>query len=312
MVLKIAERMKRYESVTDIRLTDRLPILVRCDGKSFHTLTKALKFSKPFDCAFSECMTAAATFAASQMQGCMLSYTQSDEITFVVRTDQSDETTPWFDNRILKMASVTASLVTAAFNRELSRVLGSEPGKGPCASFDCRLHPVPDMTEVVNNLIWRQQDCVKNSISSATYYEVSKKVGRGTARKMMQGLCGNEQQELLFRETGINWNDYDPKFKRGIVVFRKGVMVDTEHGPVERKRWLNEGAQIFTSEDGRKWLTETLAVSKEACHADSSPLAVEPRLLEMLLNSCDGVVDGVRAELKALGLVAAKEDRDEE
>lgn len=41
------DRMKRYENVARIYLTRRIPVIIRIDGKAFHTFTRGMK--KPFD-----------------------------------------------------------------------------------------------------------------------------------------------------------------------------------------------------------------------------------------------------------------------
>jgi tRNA(His) 5'-end guanylyltransferase len=197
----------------------------------------------------------------------MIGYTQSDEMTFIIRSDQSEDASAWFDNRIQKIVSVSSGIVSSVFNRLLFAdqvALGREIDEISIATFDGRLHPVPSLTEAVNNLVWRQRDCTKNSISGAAYYELGKKCGKKTARRMLEGLKQDQRQELLFKETGINWNDYAPEFKRGVVIFKREEEVSTEHGNVIRRKWTTEAAPIFTSEDGRAWLNEILGHSRSA------------------------------------------------
>jgi tRNA(His) 5'-end guanylyltransferase len=263
--ISLGTRMKEYEASTNSKIICRVPIVMRIDGKKFSSLTKRLSSKKPFCETLAHIMTKSVMALATEMQGCMIGYTQSDEMTFIIRTDQSNETCPWFDNRIQKMDSVASSIVTAAFNRLMWSIYKFDITKEniPTAYFDCRIHPVPTMTEVVNNLIWRQIDCTKNSISSATDYEVGKKLGRGTARKLMHKLNQNERQELLFEKTGINWNNYPPEFKRGIVVFKKEMKVDSPHMVVTRKKWISGAAPIFSSEEGRVWLDNVLNIEQE-------------------------------------------------
>lgn len=208
----LGDRMKVYEGAYDQRIIGRLPVIIRCDGKGFSKYTKTIGAEKPFDEIFSSVMAEATRSAASNIEGCLFGYTQSDEITFVLRNDQSLESTPWFANRVQKMCSVVASMVTAAFNLESVR-FNSLP---PMAYFDARVFAVPNIQEAINCLIWRQNDAVKNSISAACHYEVAKKIGKKTAGKLIHGLNGNQQQELLFQQTGKNWNNYPTKFKRGI------------------------------------------------------------------------------------------------
>jgi tRNA(His) 5'-end guanylyltransferase len=250
--------MKSYEEATNYIIAPRLPIMGRIDGKAFHTLTKKLKCDKPFDERLARLMSEASRFLSSQVQGCVISYTQSDEISFAIRTDQSQDSQPWFGNRIQKIVSVATSAVSAVFNRHMSE-------EEPFAMFDCRVWYMPSMVEVQNYFVWRQRDCVKNSISSAAYYEIARAVspdgtsyGRKRTDRMLHKLNQDERQELLFSKASINWNNYPDRFKRGIVIFRKDVEVETDHGPIMRKRWTAEPAPHFTSEDGRVWLTEVL------------------------------------------------------
>jgi len=80
----------------------------------------------------------------------------------------------------------------------------------------------------------------------------------------MHGKNQDEQQELLFSEANVNWNDYPAEFKRGIAVFKERVTITTEKGTAERRRWTSSAAPIFTSEDGRVWLNSILTPEQES------------------------------------------------
>ena len=54
--MNLDTRMKKYEYVTRTYLTCRMPVIVRLDGKAFHTFTRGLK--KPFDPVFNSAMDA--------------------------------------------------------------------------------------------------------------------------------------------------------------------------------------------------------------------------------------------------------------
>lgn len=43
----LAKRMKKYEAVPKNTLMRRTPVIIRVDGRAFHTFTKG--FQKPFD-----------------------------------------------------------------------------------------------------------------------------------------------------------------------------------------------------------------------------------------------------------------------
>lgn len=249
----LGDRMKEYEQAYNPSIVRRIPVVIRCDGKGFSKWTK--KLDKPFDEELNNLMSQTMLAVAAKIEGCEFGYTQSDEITFVLFNDQSNESEPWFGNRLQKMASVVSSMVTAHFNSLTSKDTS-------LAYFDARVFGVPNLQEAINCLIWRQNDATKNSVQSACYYEVAKQIGKKTARKKMHGLNGKQQQELLFTETGINWNNYPTKYKRGTACYRELKILEGIQGEFERRVWtLDENIPVFTQD--RNFLYEILSKEKE-------------------------------------------------
>ena len=103
----LGDRMKNnYENITRYYLTRRMPVIIRIDGKAFHTFTKGMK--KPFDNILVKTMQETMKYLCENIQGRVLGYTQSDEISLVL-TDYAELTTDaWFDNNLQKMCSVYA------------------------------------------------------------------------------------------------------------------------------------------------------------------------------------------------------------
>lgn len=50
----LGDRMKEYENTFRFYLPKRLPVIIRCDGRAFHTLTH--NFDRPFDVVFHTAM----------------------------------------------------------------------------------------------------------------------------------------------------------------------------------------------------------------------------------------------------------------
>ena len=224
----IGDRMKNnYENITRYYLTRRMPVIIRVDGRSFHTFTKG--FKKPFDDILVKTMQDTMKYLCENIQGCVLGYTQSDEISLVL-TDYAELTTDaWFGNNLQKMCSVSASMATLAFNKafndnivkyidnnldadcgvtkdltEYTKILINARNKG--AMFDSRVFTIPK-EEVCNALIWRRQDATRNSIQS---------VGQANfSQKELHGKSCNDIQDMLMLQKGINWNDYSITLKRG-------------------------------------------------------------------------------------------------
>src|SRR5687767_10107079 len=199
--------MKRYEAVWKTRLVPRMPLIIRADGKAFHTLTREMQ--RPFDADFVEHMLHVATELCREIDGAQMAYVQSDEISLLVRDDQTLTTQPWFDKELDKVVSITAGHASA----EMSLRLGKR------AVFDARAFVLPP-AEVANYYIWRQQDATRNSVSMAAHAELSKKLGKkGEAQALLHGKTWAEQQELLHAHCGINWSrEYPTHLKRGACI----------------------------------------------------------------------------------------------
>ena len=109
------------------------------------------------------------------------------------------------------------------------------------ALFDSRVFTIPLPVEVKNYFLWRQQDCVRNSISSAaqSMYSHSELNGKDT----------NSMQEMMFQK-GTNWNNYSSCLKRGRIVVKKEVIVPTENGGARRNKWIIDTCEMFSCEEG--------------------------------------------------------------
>lgn len=261
----LGDRMKTYEYVTRNYLTRKLPVIIRIDGKAFHSFTRG--FKKPFDDIFVKSMQETMKYLCENVQGCVLGYCQSDEITLVLVDYQSREASAWFDNNIQKMVSVSASMATMAFNRFFVNnchqwyednidfdelILGTDENikklfnaytkacnKG--AMFDSRVFTMPK-EEVANCLIWRQQDATRNSIQS---------VGQANfSHNQLQGKNCSNIQDMLMLEKGINWNDYPTHLKRGTCCIKKPFKINegTEQEAIRNKWVIDTEIPIFTQD----------------------------------------------------------------
>lgn len=217
----LGDRMKCYEAVPKVFLTRRTPVIMRLDGKTFHSFTKG--FDKPFDFVMVNCMQRTMLELCKEIQGCVLGYTQSDEITLVLQDYLKLDTDAWFGYNVQKMVSVATSYATLAFDRSIRanlewlkkdntdgkwsnkiKLIERKLDKG--AYFDCRVFNVPK-EEVNNCLVWRQQDAERNSVNSLAQQYFS--------HKELQGVKVKALQDKLFTEKGINWNDLPTSEKRG-------------------------------------------------------------------------------------------------
>lgn len=218
----LGNRMKEnYENRAKTQLLRRTPVIIRLDGKAFHTFTRG--FEKPFDDILTEAMQQTMLTLCKEIQGCVLGYTQSDEISLVLTDYKNLETAAWFDYDIQKVCSVSASMATLAFDRCFLDVILSKNislkdihvdavVKG--ALFDSRCFNIPK-EEVTNCILWRQQDAIRNSINAVAQANFP--------HKELQGLNVDQVQDKLFKERNINWDDLPTHLKRGSCCIKREV-----------------------------------------------------------------------------------------
>jgi tRNA(His) 5'-end guanylyltransferase len=233
----LGDRMKQYEATTQTQLLRRTPVIIRIDGRAFHTYTRRFVASKyippdsfdaarmsshevvdpslqktPFSAILHELMTGTASALFNDVQNCVLSYTQSDEISLLLRDWDRHETQQWFNGNVQKIVSVSASIATAMFNHYALRLGVKQHWFGDMAQFDCRVYNIPK-DEVVNYFIWRQQDASRNSVQQLARFYFS--------HKQLHQKNNSEIQDMLMLEKGVNWNDLATWMKRGACVYTR-------------------------------------------------------------------------------------------
>ena len=270
---ELGTRMKEfYEGVPKTRLVRRMPVAIRIDGKAFHTFTRG--FQKPFDEVLGRAMRETMKYLCENIQGCVLGYTQSDEITLILVDYQNLNSCAWFDYEVQKMCSIAASMATMAFNKfftknvnyfemthehddtinEYCTTLVNAAEKG--AMFDARCFNIPK-EEVCNLIYWRQLDATRNSIQM---------VGQANfSHKELQNKNCNMIQEMLFAEKGINWNDYPTYLKRGSCCIKTTIQnpnVDIKDGVYPKSIWMIDLDIPIFKGDGRDYIDKLVFIGE--------------------------------------------------
>ena len=223
----------QYEVRSQTYLPRRTYTIIRLDGKAFHTYTKGCV--KPFDTDLATAMATAAESLCKEAQGSRFAYVQSDEISVLLTDFFSTTTEAWFNGNAQKIVSVSSSIVTAVFNAAMPTVQKT-------AYFDARVFTIPDPVEVENYFVWRQMDCKRNSIAGLAQAHFS--------HRELQGKSGDQMQEMLFQERGINWaKDTHPNFRNGTVVYNKmQIIPNAMDKETVRHAWTWNTAPIFSQQ----------------------------------------------------------------
>ena len=294
----LGTRMKTfYEGIPKTRLMRRCPVAIRIDGKAFHIFTRG--FNKPFDEVLIEAMQETMRYLCENIQGCVLGYTQSDEITLILVDYKKLNSSAWFDYEVQKMCSIAASMATMAFNNffkegitkensaftdewsdngdfnpkykdeELNKLWithkrASEKG----AMFDARCFNIPK-EEVTNLIYWRQLDASRNSIQM---------VGQANfSHKELQNKSCNQIQDMLMEQKGINWNNLPIYQKRGSCCIKIKTQIDevmtneqqkfgedkvTKIVSIEKSRWIIDKEIPIFKGDNREYIDKLINVGE--------------------------------------------------
>ena len=258
-----------YENRTRAYLPRNNYTLLRIDGKAFHTFTKGLE--RPFDKDLMEDMDRTAMYLCKNIMGAKLAYVQSDEISVLVTDFDTIDTQAWFDYNVQKMCSVSASMATREFNeRRVYRYFNGPkdnivpdkmqlknigehyvPGTNledvrddiasfcnympingfRLAEFDSRVWQMPNRAEVFNYFMWRQQDCIKNSIQSVAQTLYS--------QKEMHGKHTDKLVSMMLEEKSVDWHSYEDKCKYGRLIMKETYQLGDAQNNAVRTRWVS-------------------------------------------------------------------------
>ena len=241
--MTLAERMKKYEADSEkYGCRDmRAPVVIRLDGCHFHTWVKQIGFKKPFDPNMTGAMNNAALGLCEKVQTCVMAYVQSDEVSLILRNDKSEKSEPWFENRMQKLDSITASMMGWNFNRRMfcfKQSFDFQP-----ATFDARVIYLPDREEAYNYVLWRQNDCIRNSVSGQAQAHFSQKqLNRKKREEMLEMLHG----------IGEDWENLKNEVKYGTLIYKK-----TEQFTTEKEDTVYTRAKFFCDTEVGRFSRDT-------------------------------------------------------
>ena len=267
---ELGKRMKEYyENIPKNKLMRRCPVIIRINGRAFHTFTKG--FNRPFDNVLSQSMKETTKYLCENIQGAVLGYTQSDEISILLIDYATLETDAWFDYEVQKLCSISASMATLAFNKAFAHEIAAqskriyteyltdkdsnyidslENAMNKGAMFDARCFNIPK-EEVANYFYWRQLDAMRNSVQM---------VGQANfSHRELQFKSTKQIIPLLETHCGINWYSLPIWQQRGSTCIKHEVCIDYPDGThVWRNKWkIDNEIPIFKNE-GREYIEKLI------------------------------------------------------
>lgn len=251
-------RMKGlYEKVPRTYIKPNEYYIIRLDGKAFHTYTKG--FEKPFDSKLVNSMDEIAKYLCAKIDGALFAYVQSDEVSILVTHFDKPMNGAWYKGAIQKITSVSASMATVAFNRQMLRektndiILSTDLfdviiEKFRMAEFDSRIFSIGlipkkfkvhdewiflnPKDEVGNYFVQRQKDCIRNSISMTAQNVFS--------HKQLHGKSQVDCKEML-KNNETPWEDLVPNLQNGRFIFKERY----QDGNRNKSRWTSKAAMVI-------------------------------------------------------------------
>lgn len=245
----LKDRCLYLRSLSDIRLLPNCYVMLMLDGRAFSKFCK--QFEKPYSDEFISLMNETALFLCSQIEGCRFAYTQSDEISILIKQDDTSDL--WFGNRISKLCSITASLASSKFTKLLvSNLIKKATNKDEIqdaieklsiVSFDCKAWNIPTLNDVYSWFIYRQRDCIRNSKQMLSQFYFT--------HKEIEGVNCETQIEMVKEKFGVDWNELPNNKKFGRFLYRQEVEIQVPNSEevILRKKWRCNDAFQLTFEN---------------------------------------------------------------
>ena len=219
--ITLKEEMLSYEAATKTRLTEKIPVLVRIDGRSFKTFTR--DFRKPFDPIITKTMQMTLKKLCEDAHGCIFGYTTSDEMIIILTDYHKWNSSPWLNYEVQKICSLAASMATEAFNRffkenkeefyqtydspdkeKLYEAYCKASEKGTMFNATCFNVPEDRVCEMI---YWRQLETRRNSIQA---------LGRQYfTRNELIGKCNDEILDMLKEYKHVDWYNMPVEYRIG-------------------------------------------------------------------------------------------------
>ena len=274
----LGDRQKQYEEVQKHYLVPKMPFIIRIDGKAFHTYTRG--FVKPFDNVMGAAMKRTMQSLCEDIPGAVFGYTQSDEITIVCKYTDRIKSQAWFGGRVEKIIAITASKATKYFNKYFRDEVDAFISEGEAlslaqsihnreimkphlkaidkgAEFDSRVFNIPEW-DCINNVIWRQQDAIRNSVEMVGHANFS-------AKQLNKVNCEGIKEKLK-AEKGIDWErDFTPYQKRGACCYKQEEEKEMRGKIVVRSTWIIDEAMpiIHNTQENREWFKNTTDLKED-------------------------------------------------
>ncbi len=235
---------KKRELFAELKIPSDLPVIVRVDGWRFRRVAEELCLERPYDRRLMEVLVDVPRGLMDINFPVAFAFMFSDEISFVISPPL-----PW-NGRLEKLVTILASYTAGKLSERFRATI----------AFDGRVVLVKDTEDIIDYMIWRQDEAWRNALNSYALKALEKEgLGRREAAEKLRGKRAEELHEIIFQKLGVNITKIPAWQRRGVVVRRVIKVKGTEFGPVERRAIESDWElPLFSSPEGREYLRRSL------------------------------------------------------
>lgn len=246
----LGDRMKNYENITRNHLIPNMPVIVRVDGRAFHSYTKQKWCEFPYSHVLISVFHKTTLKVCEETSNVVFAYHQSDEVTFLLKDYERRAQQQVFQGNIQKITSTFASKFTAYFNKYMEEELSlSSIGilNPKLAEFDARVFNIP-IHEVINCFIWRQKDWEKNSVTqyASSFFSHTELMNKNT----------KDKHDMIYDAGHPSWNDLGNWLKRGTFFKKVEVDLPIKELSEEQIKYLSDISEIEEPIIRKKWIVD--------------------------------------------------------
>lgn len=294
----LGDRQKQYEEVQKHYLVPKMPFIIRIDGKAFHTYTRGFvkPFDNVMGAAMKRTMQSlcedipGAVFGYTQSDEITIVCKYTDRIKsqawFGGRVEKiiaitASKATKYFNkyfrdevenfehfnrNKSLELSkaigkygidSDEVAKLRSEVNLDSENFYKTYVKKLGEAEFDSRVFNIPEW-DCINNVIWRQQDAIRNSVEMVGHANFS-------AKQLNKVNCEGIKEKLK-AEKGIDWErDFTPYQKRGACCYKQEEEKEIRGKIVTRSTWIIDEAMpiIHNTQENREWFKNTTGLQED-------------------------------------------------
>lgn len=235
----------QYNNDNNRTLTAFKPIIIKLNGVGFYKKLNH-KLQKPFDSKFNKLMNETLIYLLEKLPYTKVGYTWRYEMNIIINIPTYFNINALWKRDVSKIQSIVASMASTFFTREYHKLFQTEDDT-TLFEFDCQTWNTPTIEDTYNWLVYRQEECMDNSIKRFARFFLT--------TKEMKGKSSDELIKYLIVQYNINWNYEKGDNKLGRIFIKQNMIhfdideITNEQKIYNKEEWSNLELFFFSLKD---------------------------------------------------------------